>query len=420
MSGRLPTLKDSQDAFSAKKKSLKFKPKAVARRSTKERENSAIKIKTESEKQEENKKKFDPKRKPMSNLKKRVPRYLNNTHVITSGPLAAGNFVGDGGMNNNLRRGFIKTDQSETSLVQQGLQSIANDINDSDADSDDEIKSGGNANRTRFNMGREYKLGHDEGMEQEALESEEELDDEALQSRRIEQMFPVRPLRVRHEDINNLMNTVKDTFSEPPTRDPTPGLVQVKLENEESTALETDIKRESQDDVPQSIDLEETINEFKQLQIDYKHIASKIKRINNKPNRFMLLQLPYQLPKFEDITPKKELVDADADLTNNEVSVKKEDKDEKKIALKKPAPKKKLLKQVEPPLIGNIGALRVHKSGKITIRIGNSIMNVSRGAESAFLQDLVALNVAEDEDEASTVEFLGKVDGRMVATPDFE
>lgn len=382
----------------------------MARRSTKERENSsAIKIKTEADKQDEFKKKFDGKRKPAGTLKKRVPRYLNNTHVVSSGPLAAGNFVGDGGMNGaSLRRGFIKTDQSESSLVQQGLRSIANDVNDSDSDSNEGEDSKFDSGRTRFNMGREYKIGHDEGMEQEELESEEELDDQALQSRRIEQMFPVRPLRFRHEDINELMNTAKETFnSEPSTRDPTPGLVQVKLE-EDVAVLSPDTAKEN-DSSSQAIDLEETLKELKQLQLDHKQIASKIKRINNKPNRFMLLQLPHELPKFEDVTPKTEEVDKDN-------VVKKENTE---TTAKKPAAKKKQTHL--PPPVGHIGALRVHRSGKVTIRIGNAIMNVSRGAESSFLQDLVALNLAQDvEQEASTAEFLGKVDGRMVAVPQFE
>lgn len=431
-SGRLPSLRDgAPSAFgdaNKKKKALKFKPKAGTRRTKEEREASALKVKTESSKDKKDfhKKNFD--NKPNQQRQKRVPRYLNNTHVISSGPLAAGNFISDDSRGGSamMRRGFVKIEGDGSSLVQKGLLTIENDAYDSDEDSDKDEKVNTKINVTKFNMGREYKVGHDEFVEDE-VESEVELDEEALQAKRIEELFPVRPVRVRHDDVDVLKKEIQESLTEPATREATPALPVLKSENEATLNdtlenrrgdLQDKLSSLNIDPEYQSIDAEEMRTEMLQVTSDYQKLAKKLNKMNNKPNKFMLLQLPSILPSFQNITPKSEdpteAVPKEENSENSDTT-KPTSTNGKKTKHKKS--KKKIEAVPQEDLTGRVGSLRVHKSGKISVKIGDVVMEVNRGAETTFIQDLVALN-AEDE-EAPTVEYLGRIDDRIVITPKF-
>ncbi|CCD22361.1 DNA-directed RNA polymerase III subunit C53 NDAI_0A02030 [Naumovozyma dairenensis CBS 421] len=412
--GRLPTLKGDPGS---KKPSLKFKPKAVSRRTKEEREASEPKLNlgNDAANKHDNKKKFGAGSKRANtgdNKQRRMAKYLNNTHVISSGPLAAGNFIG--GDKGSERRGFIRMEGSGSTLVQKGLESIENDAGESD-DDDGDNDVGDQKSKTRFNMGREY--GSHTVVEEEKEEgnsggdSDIEMDEDALQAKRIEQLFPVRPVRIRHEDIEQVKKEIQESTSVPTTRESTPAIaikedpdttsLQQTLQQREA-AIQLKLKDMHLENELHSIDAEEVAEELKLLTIDYQQILSKIKRLDNKPNRFMVFQLPTTLPLFEDLLLQKQ-----------EGSVEEKEKKNKK---------EKVEKDTHVPqeeLTGRVGSVRVHKSGKLTMKIGNVVMDLGRGAETTFLQDVVSLNEATDEEGASAVELLGRIDGRVVVTPRF-
>ena len=465
-SGRLPSLKDAaRDAFNGpnmkKKTALKFKPKAGTRRSKEEREASALKVKSEVPIERKDNKNANQQNRTGNQRQRRVPRYLANTHVISSGPLAAGNFVGDNGRGGGtmMRRGFVKVEGDGSSLVKKGLLTIENDANESDLDEDGDYKKvmeeeddGSKSRVAKFNMGREYRVGRDDlELDENSVDSDIELDEEALQARRIEELFPVRPLRVRHEDIDLLKKDIQESLTETTTREPTPGVmtdeafpmsssssIDKKMGSDGHTLIDTlENKRDELQDKLNKLNIDSEYEPFDakdmkietiQINRDHEKLRHKLQKINNKSNKFVLFQLPYTLPTFQDVTPKnEENGTANSETTtvkkqtedNNQKEEEEENKTKKPVTkkTKNKKSKKKIMAIPQEELRGKIGALRIHKSGKMTVRIGEVVMEVSRGAETSFIQDLVALNI--DDEEIPTVEYLGRVDDRILVTPNF-
>ena len=66
---------------------------------------------------------------------------------------------------------------------------------------------------------------------------------------------------------------------------------------------------------------------------------------------------------------------------------------------------------------GYIGKLQIHESGKVKIRLGNVVLDVSLGTPCGFLQDLVSVHTEHDPAEMVS---LGHVNHRLIATPNFE
>lgn len=404
--GRLPSLNQSNG-----KPSLKFKPKFLARRSKEEREASIPKTAPEEVSRPFDKKKYS-KRNNGPNQQKRLPRYLNNTRVITSGPLGAGNFSAGG---SDPRTGFIKTEGSNFDLLQKGLKAANNGQDENDSDGD---------GITKINMGREYNV-HEIGDDEEEELSEEEIDEDSLQSKMLANLFPVRAIRVKHEDMDIIKKELQESMSDVTTREHTPGFP--KLENDgaslqsilehRDTELQQKLDNLRLQNEFHSVDSAEAMEEVKMLNEDHKHIVKKLNKLNNMPNKFMVFQLPSDLPDFEVPEPpveKKAEVDqentqasGEAEKTEDEVKVAKEEGEK--------APKNHDMEE-EKPLMGRIGSIRIHKSGKLSVKIGNVVMDISRGSETSFLQDVVAL---DERDEERTVELLGNVDGKVVITPRF-
>lgn len=404
-SGRLPSLSSSGG-----KPSLKFKPKAVARRTKEEREASAPKIKTEEVAKPYNDKKNQGRSTATANKQRRMARFLSNTHVISSGPLAAGNFVSEKG--SDMRRGFIKTEGGTSSLVHSGLQNIEGGEANSD-DEDDKDKEHGAKNKSKFNMGREYAVHDIDGEDEDDSDEIGELDEEALQARRVEELFPVRPLRIRHEDIEVVEKKVQESVSDATSREVTPAVktedglpeLQQALEQKQ-TNLQDRLKELSLESQFQSLDQNETLQEMKALINDHLLIGKKLNRINNKPGRFVLFQLPSKLPEFEEVTPK----------TEQEPPTDTKEEPDEADKVEKPKKKDEPAKAAEDSLTGKIGSIRVHRSGKLSVKIGNVVMDISKGADTAFLQDVVAIN---ESGETPCLENLGRIDGRVVVTPRF-
>jgi len=64
---------------------------------------------------------------------------------------------------------------------------------------------------------------------------------------------------------------------------------------------------------------------------------------------------------------------------------------------------------------GRMGKLRIHKSGKVTMRLGTVVFDVTEAAECNFLQQVVARQEHSDD-----LFHLGDLSGRLMLTPDLE
>lgn len=121
----------------------------------------------------------------------------------------------------------------------------------------------------------------------------------------------------------------------------------------------------------------------------------------------MFVQFPALLPEFED---------AGADSGKPKVAVKIEDgekssKQEAASRILRERGAEKTEKQKKLPR-GIIGKLRYHKSGKVSMKIGNVIFDVMRGAPGNFRQDIVGI----DKNNTKCYD-LGSVDEVVIAAP---
>eukprot|EP00656_Telonema_subtile_P006791 TRINITY_DN13166_c0_g1_i5.p1 TRINITY_DN13166_c0_g1~~TRINITY_DN13166_c0_g1_i5.p1 ORF type:complete len:119 (+),score=37.22 TRINITY_DN13166_c0_g1_i5:140-496(+) len=64
---------------------------------------------------------------------------------------------------------------------------------------------------------------------------------------------------------------------------------------------------------------------------------------------------------------------------------------------------------------GHIGKMRVHKSGKVTMLIGDVVYRVNTGIKCAFAQQVLSVDV-----ENQTCHFLGSLNDRLVCSLDVE
>lgn len=425
--GRLPSLKNP----GAGKPGLRFKPKVATRRSKEEREASAPKLESDETPKSSNDKKKPINRKSTGpgNQNRRMARYLNNTHVVSTGPLAAGNFVGD--KSGGPKRAFTKLEGGSgvSPLVLQGLKKMGG--NDDDEDEEDEERDEGDnreedgedkkksSTQNRFNMGKEYSIHDLNGSDDDEGEGTPDVDEETWRALKTEELFPIRPVRYRHQDLEVLQSVDKEAISSDiTTREQTPVNSSVKQEpTENANELQDTLKqRESElrqklDELSlaqkfQSLDQNGSVAEVKSMNEDHERIWKKLNKINNKPDRFVLFQLPPKLPEFERNVVRPELAETDQSMEGKgDEGTKESTKKDSEIA------------EPPPSLAGRIGSIRVHKSGRLSAKIGNVVMDISRGTESTFLQDAVTIN--QDSDAPPFVELLGRVDGRVVITPRF-
>jgi DNA-directed RNA polymerase III subunit RPC4 len=76
---------------------------------------------------------------------------------------------------------------------------------------------------------------------------------------------------------------------------------------------------------------------------------------------------------------------------------------------------------------GIAGKLRVHKSGKVTLNWGGTSLQVNKGMDSNFLQDIVLVKEGSEERQTGAIRPIpgdalafGQVRGKFVVTPDWE
>ncbi|ODV93818.1 hypothetical protein PACTADRAFT_35569 [Pachysolen tannophilus NRRL Y-2460] len=329
--------------------------------------------------------------------------YLGNTHMVTAGPLSSGVVsIDDKKLNRfssgksaalssafspsptpasatpdflkNLRTKHELDRKSRSSSVDVGSRTMSEDEEESEFVVDDNAM-------TKINMNKEYILD----------ESQTEF-------------FPVRSQR--DENLTNEYDSVILN-----QHDIQEGNSLVKNETTNETKIlhgsngEKDyITPDLKNDAMGSYQLGE---EKSRLANDHRKIAELIK--NNKDadgdldmsgnddnQEFLFFQLPKLLPDFKKVNGD------DVEEGNDQ------------------------------NLSGKIGNLRFHKSGKLTIKLGNIVFDVTRGGSSNFLQDIVQIeykkkeqddnntmeNDADQEDHQETqIYHLGHLFENLVVTP---
>ena len=218
---------------------------------------------------------------------------------------------------------------------------------------------------TRINMNKEYKFADEETV-----------------------LFPVRPERANTTEVDNTKT--------PATREDTPDNEPVYV-RETSVKSEEPIEEELLKIKEHKAELESKIaepadllgqEESEKLARDHEAISCMLSRKMENlsvEEPYFLIQLPQILPQYtnEDGTP-----------TNH----------------------------------GQIGSINIHKSGKVSMNIGNdNTLTLAQGAPSKFVQEVVAMEMFPPSEETIYDEQgalikgrmynLGKVDGKLVAIP---
>lgn len=215
----------------------------------------------------------------------------------------------------------------------------------------------------------------------------------------LSQYFPVRLDRVEPEADDELIVAPPDSSSA------------IKKEKEQTTADGIKIKDEPTDDDPEPAPapapakpsayvspLEE--KERKRLEADHEAITNEFNikasldddsRARALEQKLYFFQFPAVLPNFTKPAPPPRKDD------NGEDVVMLDDDEDDPDALPE----------------GFVGKLRLHKSGKLTMKLGKIEMDVSQGTESAFLQDVV---VTDKDDKKSYL--IGQISRKMVVAPD--
>lgn len=396
MSKRLDSL-NSPTPTGGLKSSLKFKPKAVARKSEKERAKDAPKVKTE-----------PVVRTPASRGRGngrgrgRGGRFnYEGTHMVFAGPLSAGS-VSLGNANGSKTGLTSDISYSSVSPTPEFIKSLklkerprSASPEKQEQDSDDDVDA-----YTNINMTDGYRFADEETV-----------------------LFPVRPERDdrNQDEENHNKNNTPVSLSNTPSLEP-----RVKSEpledkmsriHEEKIKLETKITEAS--DNYQEEEASKLLNDYQQI-VDM--LTTKVSNLGTNDiiknedeiepssiqkkneNTYFTLQLPKVLPKYVTID-------------QNPVKVELEEK--KPVA-------------DDAPLRGQIGHINIHQSGKVTINIGNDVvLSVSQGAPANFLQELVIIQQNTPQGSEQDVDMinedgktvvgdfirLGEVENTIIATP---
>lgn len=470
MSNRLESLNSKKPATG--KPSLKFKPKVVERRSKEEREKS-VKVKQEPE---DSKSSGKP---PRGGKNQRGGRpggrggrkdAYANTHVLSSGLLSTGSVTpgaGNGkssfGSSGSSRESRTISTLSPTPEFLQNLrlkpqlkkspESVRSGTPETQSDDDDDN------DLTKIDMSKEYKFAEDETT-----------------------LFPVRAERVvETQDAPPSVSKEQSPVKDEPEFVKESSVKSENIETELQQILDTKADLESKISEPVDILNKE---ESEKLAEDHEHILQSINtRFNDillqekehSDDKFMLFQLPKLLPNYKVVESKvkPEFSTGEAQLgpEASEVSdpipidvdsIPPETTESDKASTSNTAQStgdSETNKFAAPVsnVTGQIGKLNIHKSGKISLNLGNDInLDLTLGVGSNFLQELILLDYddssssksdtgskpnpdnsepkpkQEDPDEMDQdhsmdenqqnqskgiVHMLGQVDGKLIATP---
>ncbi|VEU24068.1 DEKNAAC105280 [Brettanomyces naardenensis] len=372
------------DSISRPSHKLKFKPKLVARKPKEERE---AHISTPGIRRNH----LSQPRRFVPNKDRFNKRYQNTT-LLSAGPLSAGAVsVGsnDGSFNQSrtvspvsdlvvkLRR---LDDEKRPKVEGTGLSKLAGNEQEEDDDDDDERTD----SDLRIDMGQKL-----------------EFDSEDLE------LFPVRADRVQHYEYGQEPHpddTIKTEFhrdtsiisSGEGSREAS-NTPDVKVKEEDGAQALIPGRQQGKNAAVDAINDYQSIQETRRLREDYESLVKYMERVSVLgkeevkkeepvkegaegetdqsapvlPSKYLFLQLPSTLPTFDN----------------------------------QPKSSSSLPK-------GIIGKLRYHKSGKLTMKIGNVVFDITRGGSTEFEQEIIAVNRSDRQ-----CYHLGSVGEKMIATP---
>lgn len=286
-------------------------------------------------------------------------RGLQGTHVVQAGPLASGNVLSDTKQNLSRSTTMSPSPGYLSNLVKKESQGMNREGSVGLDDSDDE------EDLTRINMNDDYKFS--------AVETE---------------LFPVRAPRERAQ-----LETVKVS-----SRETTPSVgeseMDVDVKSEDGTL--SDVLKQKESALKEQMDqlqMDEQVEDNLRMVQDHKDLIDVIHQIDNSKQEFLMFQLPRVLPSFEE-----------GGVANPEKTAVKAEDGEPQVTE------------------GQVASLRVHKSGKLSVKIGNVVMDVSKGSNAAFLQQLVGMKTDEPVEEGVDQRgsyLLGHMREKIVVTPKF-
>lgn len=398
MSNRLESL-NSKKPSSNSKPSLRFKPKVVARKTKEELAKEApTHVKQENGEDRAPVKDYGSTRGGRS---KRGGRgNYAGTHLVSSGPLASGS-VSMGNANGSklgmtADRAYSSVSPTPEFLQNLKLKDLKSRTKSPTPDRDDESDMEEDA--TKINMNKEYQF----------------ADDETI-------LFPVRPERYEPATDENYKSL--QSKSQTPESDE---LDDIKIEVEDSPVKEEQIetqleqikhhKAQLESKITETVDVldqeeasklkhgHQEIMHFLTEKFNQQNIQTQDTETNDIP--YTLFHLPKLLPEYHnnDLEETKEPIDMSertnfaSAITNNR---------------------------------GQIGQLNIHKSGKISINLGNNNnLVVSQGTPANFLQELMMLEM-DGPSEDGEVEMMnehgeelkgklyrfGEVQGKIIGTP---
>lgn len=402
MSNRLESLTKKSNS----KPSLKFKPKAVERKSKEERDKT-VKLK------QENEAVARPKTRGTGRPTRGRGGKHNNyagTHVVSSGLFASGAVsVGNSGPQSTIVGHSISPSPEFIQSLKLKDKKSSSGSSDSD-DEDDDL--------TKIDMNMEYRFDESETI-----------------------LFPVRPERYQ-SDFKRESTPLKE---QSPVKEESPKLEDepefVKESSVKSENIETELqhilntKADLESKIAQPVDLldmeeSEKLDQDRKIIID--SLTNRFEQLSTE-NKFTLIQLPKILPQFENKNKKR------SGSTSQKNSPRKSIPQSPKTVLPVETKKENKFASSLTSLNGQVGSINFHKSGKISLNLGSDInLDLTAGVPSNFLQELVVLKMNEEtetdikvKDELMNdmevdeepekirglVGKLGIVDGKLIATP---
>lgn len=399
MSNRLESL-NSKKPSSGPKPSLKFKPKVVARKTKEERAKDApVQVKQENGEHRPSGRDHTSGRGGHS--RRGCRGNYSGTHLVSAGPLASGS-VSIGNVNGS-KLGMTK-DRAYNSVspTPEFLQSLKlkdlklkskspSSLRDGDSDDEDDP--------TKIDMNKEYRFADEETV-----------------------LFPVRPERdERMEEELAKYSGSKDPSVGPEGEDGSPEReaspvkdepIETKLEQikEHKEILETKITETvdvlNQEESTKIISDHQAILDM--VTEKFRGLQTESENYTDNKDSYTLFHLPKVLPTYHNT--ESEQVDSE-----NTENIEKTTNFASRVT----------------SLRGQIGHLNIHKSGKISINLGNNNnLAVSQGAAANFLQEVIMLEMKEPENE-NDVEMLnedgekirgklyrlGQAEGKIIGTP---
>lgn len=409
MSNRLESLSNKKPTGNTGKTSLKFKPKTnVTRRSQEERAKDApVAVKSEHERGSHSG------RGSGSGRGRGAMRggrgggrggMYAGTHLVSSGPLSSGSVsIGRGanGSKTGLSRDRVFNSQSPTPEFLKTLKLKELSIGDSkaasgtgsasgSADARDDFSDDEAQDLTRINMNKEYRFADEETA-----------------------LFPVRPVREERAEAQAATSSSSSTESSPEpelvaskSATPTPApreRTPVKSESTEDS-IDATMQQKAQEtpkletQIPEPAISIEAQEQFK-FQSELKGISDLLTYQDDNQN-YIVMHLPKIFPRYEEAA--EEPAAAEEPLFSKFSSGPYHEK-------------------------GQIGHLNIHKSGKITMNLGNdNVLEISKGMTSSFLQEVVLLDTKVEEREPDSEQEeqpkgkifrLGASTEKLIATP---